>query len=467
MPEARPPHLLLLAGLLLALAHALVLPAWMGEDEPWHVEYATLIARGHLPTAVGPITAPELVEARARGELAITLLHRRFASVPLEEHRALEAELLNGLRESDFSSRVDWSDDLGGARTFDAVAPGFSAAHQPPTYYLVVGTTARALGVTSATGVLRIGRGYALLAYLLVVALGLSSARALGLSAPAVFVVGALLVLWPMHARHAAVVNNDVAAKLLASIAFWFGARGLGGLTTPARALLGASLFTLLAAAAKPTGLPATSAVVLVLLLLWSSPRRPRDAATSTAPPHAARWPLALGLTLVTLGAVLVLTADHAPVVPGSLTGLTDRLARAGEPRFWRALASTSVGSFNWESRSLPAVVVLTALGTWLLAALAGLRGLARTPTRGVRLLVCLPLVAQLLAVVLRGAAAGRYLFPAMLSFAILAGAAVDAVESPATRRRLATALVLGLVALSSYAFWAGLLANQYARLGA
>ncbi|MDF1798630.1 MAG: hypothetical protein P1V81_05600 [Planctomycetota bacterium] len=445
--------------MLLALAHALVLPAWMGEDEPWHVEYATLIARGHLPTAVAPITAPELAEARAKGELAIKMMHRRFGDVPLEEHRELQAELLDGLRASAFSSRVDWSDDLGGARTFDAVAPGFSAAHQPPAYYLVVGTTARVLGVTSATGVLRIGRSFALVAYLLVIALGISSARALGLSAPAVLVVGALLVLWPMHARHAAVVNNDVAAKLLASVAFWFGARGLGGLTSPTRSLLGASLFTLLAAGAKPTGLPATSAVVLVLLLLWSSPRR--DAASP------ARWPLALGLTLVALGVVLVLTAHHAPVVPGSLTGLTDRLARAGEPRFWRALASTFVGSFNWESRSLPQAVVLTALGTWLLAALAGLGGLARTPTRGLRLFVCLPLAAQLGAVVLRGAAAGRYLFPAMLAFAILAGAAVDAAECPATRRRIASALVIGLVALSSYAFWAGLLGNQYARLGA
>ena len=48
------------------------------------------------------------------------------------------------------------------ADTFDAVARGFSAIHQPPACYMVVGWSARLLGRTDAEGVLWIGRGLAL-----------------------------------------------------------------------------------------------------------------------------------------------------------------------------------------------------------------------------------------------------------------------------------------------------------------
>ncbi len=40
---------LLVAALLHAAAFLVLLPPWMGEDEPWQVEFASHVAAGHAP----------------------------------------------------------------------------------------------------------------------------------------------------------------------------------------------------------------------------------------------------------------------------------------------------------------------------------------------------------------------------------------------------------------------------------
>ena len=460
-----PPRTLLLqAAFLIGLAHLLVLPPWQGEDEPWHVEYATLVARGHSPIGVDDLDPAETQAAAARGDLSVLMVARRFGQVPVAELRAVETEILESMRRHHFSRRVDWSGELTGATTFDAVARGFSAVHQPPPHYLLVGTLARWLGRTDAEGVLWTGRGVAVVSYLLMIAMALSTARALGLSPEAALLAGAVLTLWPMHARHAAVVNNDVMAKLLSSGALWLGALGLGGRLPARTALLAASTLAFAAAAAKSTGLPAAGAVVSVLALLRLSPRR-RDLAEGHRP--RLPWAAAVGVATIALAFLILVWADHAPVLPGSLQGVTDRLARAAAPSFWSHLATTFVGSWAWESRHAGAGVTLAALGGWALAARLGWRGLARGRVRGARLLIVVPLVAQVVAVALRGASAGRYLFPAILAFALLAGAAVDGVEGSERRRQVRLGLTTGLVALFAWCLWTGLIPAQHGRLGA
>ena len=54
----------LLAALLLGIAHLFLLPAWMGEDEPWHFEYVQHVSEGHLPLGKGQMwTAADLADA--------------------------------------------------------------------------------------------------------------------------------------------------------------------------------------------------------------------------------------------------------------------------------------------------------------------------------------------------------------------------------------------------------------------
>ena len=49
MKIRRTRSLLLIAAVLHGLVYMLLLPPWMGEDEPWHVEYAHHLSTGHLP----------------------------------------------------------------------------------------------------------------------------------------------------------------------------------------------------------------------------------------------------------------------------------------------------------------------------------------------------------------------------------------------------------------------------------
>ena len=50
MKIRRTRSLLLIAAVLHGLVYMLLLPPWMGEDEPWHVEYAHHLSTGHLST---------------------------------------------------------------------------------------------------------------------------------------------------------------------------------------------------------------------------------------------------------------------------------------------------------------------------------------------------------------------------------------------------------------------------------
>lgn len=224
-----------------------------------------------------------------------------------------------------------------------------------------------------------------------------------------------------------------------------------------------AGLGALGASLAKSTGLPASATALLVVVLAL---RRGRAGVPLPAPPRPALWVAAAALATAVLG---LHSVGHAPVLPGTWTGVVDRLARAADPGFWSHLATTFVGSFNWESRLLEPALVATALVAWAAAAVLGWRALGRASSvvPGARALALAPLVLQVAAVAFRGASAGRYLLPALLSFALLAGAAVDGVEDDRVRRRRLASGLLLLVALSGWVLWRGLLWNQYGRLGA
>lgn len=428
-------------GLVLGLAMQLLLPAWMGEDELWHVEYATLIAQGHSPLGGDTPDRAWLDQALQTEPLSRALIWRRFQDVSPREIATLERELLAEAESSGFSRRVDWAPALHGATTFDELARGFSAAHQPPLYYIVVGTAARILGVTHPSGVLYVGRALALVFMLAMLLVTWHTARTLGLSPGASSAAGLVLILWPLGLHSAAVVNNDLPAALLASLALLAAAHALCG-QRRTLAALGVFVAMVLAFAIKPTGLGAPLGALVALGLSSGTLRR----ATTSA-----RF-----LALALFAALAVLYGLRAsPVTPATLPGLTERLAGALEPRFWRSLIGTFTGTFNWQSRSLPTPILLA--GFALLSTLV-IRGYRAAP-RGLVALLALPVLSQIALVMLRGVGIGRYLLPALPALAL---AVAMGYESAPPRRR---PLLIALVAFASYSLVAGVFAHGHVLL--
>ena len=125
--------LLLAAAVLHGLAYFLLLPPWMGEDEPWHVEYAHHVATGHTPWGGLPLAAKD----REEMPFAHMQVRLRFAGLAPEEIAATEAEILDSMRGHDFWARVDWASWGGGAENFDQVARDHTATTHSPLYYAV------------------------------------------------------------------------------------------------------------------------------------------------------------------------------------------------------------------------------------------------------------------------------------------------------------------------------------------
>lgn len=447
-----PLRLALLFALGLGLALMALLPPWMGEDELWQVEYATLIARGESPFPTEPHARPWIDEQLQEQPLSVVLIHRRFDRVHPAALAALQTEILTEARATSFSRQVDWAPGLEGATTFDHVAPGFSSSHQPPFYYLAVGWTARLFGVDSPLGVLWTGRSLSLLAFCLAVWATGRTALLLGLSQQAAFVAAVLLVLWPQYARGAAVVSNDVFARLFSALALWAAASTLAARqllppsTTPPRGspLFHTGVFALFAALAilsKPTGLAVPLGAGMVLLFAGRT------------------WKGRMGLSLALLATLTILffAWRSSPVMPATLEAFGLRVSAAGHADFWRSLAGTSSGTFAWDSRHLPTGAILIALGVLALLGLLGIRGAWRSDRGPLVLgLLCFPLVLQLSSVVLRGVPVGRYLFPSLPALAILVGYGWQ------TRPRVARPLLLTLVAFGSLYLCLGLVQHHH-----
>lgn len=439
---------MLIASLLHGLAYLLLLPPWMGEDEPWHVEYAHYVGRGHFPGNGRKISVADLEHSSASQVQVL----REIGSVSREEIHSTQAEILESMRRFHFWERVDWAGNGDAAENFDQVSPYLTATHQPPLYYVVVGQVLRLTGgdVLVEMWVLR---GLSLLAYLAVVLASYEVARRLT-SDPWIPLVCALLAAWwPMHARQAAVVNNDVLVKVFSAwglvLALEIGRRG----ATRGRLVLGA-LLAALAVATKATG----AGVLFPLGLAWFA-SRPASASSGV------RLRRAL-VALVAVAAVpLVFLFSNNPSVPHTWEEFENRLTNAFSSDFIAEFNRTSVGAFNWYSRNLPdefhwIVGVFLALGTLGLV-LAFLRKQADLQ-RGLLLLCLAGVIAQASLIVLRGTAAGRYALPMLPACAALLAVGWIAPLPQAARRIASLGVLLVLLSVDAYFLWAGLVWNQY-----
>lgn len=437
------PGWLALAVLLHGLLHLLLVPAWSGEDEPWHVDHA----RAHA--------AP--TRAATEEELALlspsqAALHERTGADPAALVRN-QRELVASMRRRGLWMRVDFIGWEHGADDLDHVVPGHDEAGQPALYYRLAGGLLRALALDDVEAELLALRVTSLLAYLVVVLITHALAR-LALDDPWSVLLATVLCAWlPLHARQAALVTNDALVRPLTALALLLAALVLHG-RARAATLTGALGAAALALATKATAIG--GGLASTAFALGALPR---------AGTRGARLGAGLvgGLAVALAALALLRAADGGGALPGReefLRGLGFVLA--GD--FWAELARTLAGTYRWERSSLPSPLPGLLAGGLLALVALSLPALARERSRARRAvlgLCWLAIVAQVAAMALRGFAAARYLLPVLPALAVLVGAGSVALLPPRLRPAGTAALVVLLVTLDGVGLWAGLVGQE------
>ncbi len=447
--------LLLLAAALLGAVQLLLLAPWMGEDEPWQVEYASHIAGGYRPWGGLPMRGPPAaaVDDRELMPLSQLQVRRRFHAIPAERIAAVQAQILASMAAWHFFARVDWAGVESQRADFDQVAPTFTAADEPPLYYGLVGGAIAVLGAESAEGRMWVGRGLSWIFYVLTVLASLALARCAFEDERLAVCAAAFVAFLPMSARQAAVVNNDVLAKLLAAIVLLVSARWTCGRARrwePPLALVLCGVGLLV----KPTVAGVALALLAVPFL------RSRGLAS-----RGRTLAILLGFCAVVAIAMSVLLKQHNTVFPRSWVGLVSRLEAGFSAEGGARLARSLVGSFGWESRFMPDAIGagLVLLGVCLAANLVV--RLARRTAPGSRqvLFLCMVAVAAQLALLgARGLPRGRYFMPALPALAVVLAAGWLACWPSHQRTRGASMFLLGLVALEAVYLWGGLTVHEH-----
>lgn len=458
MTSKPPPHpdrrlttrLFFAAVVLHGLAYLLLLPPWMGEDEPWHLEYAHHVAEGYRPWGGRTLSAAMIAEM----PFSQLQVQRRFAEMPAEVVQRTQVDLLRSMERANFWERIDWLPRSHEPTSFDQVEMYFTATTQPPLYYLVTGGWLALFGDRGPEARLWLARILSLACYVATVALTLAFARMV-FDDERFALAAALVVAWlPMHARQAGVVNNDVLAKTIGALVLWLGARyttGRGG----GRELAAMVVVSGLGIALVKSTVAGAAGVALVALAAGPVMRDKRRARL-----------LALGILAALAGGVAFLFAQGSPAVPHSVDDFWIRLARAFNAQAVRDIGRTSVGAFNWYSRSLPGWVYST---FWAATAAAVVGAVFAVARGGDRLRARAPLVLavsailfQLLLILLRGVPVGRYLAPAAPAFGTLAALGVLG-PLPARWRPVAfLGVATFLLVLDAVFLLGGLLPNQY-----
>ncbi len=446
-----------LAAALHGFVFLLALEPWMGEDEPWQLEYASHVAAGYRPWGGEPLRRPGHGQLDERTVLPSSQLQarRRFHAIPAERLEETQREIARSMAEHGFYQRVDWAGVEPDRANFDQLTPDFTATTQPPLYYLLVGGWLRLLGAQSVEGKLWSARALSWLFYVATALVALAFARTAFDDERAALCAAALVAFLPMSARQAAVVNNDVLAKLLVALVLWVSARWVRG---RARAWeLGlATVLCVLGLLTKTTAAGGVVALILALLYLRAervgAHLRPRTV---------------ILLVLAAAGATTLLWVfQHSPAVPRTLAGFFTRLERSFDPATLAKFGRTLAGSFGWESRFLPGPI------NWVLGlavatgfSLCAWRGTHEVPRR--LLAWCAAVVAvQLTLIVLRGVAVGRYMIPVLPALAALVVAGLVASRHERDRPRAAAVFLLALVAYDALFLWGGLVAHEVLLLG-
>ncbi len=459
--------LFLLAVLLHGLAYFAAVAPWMGEDEPWHFEYASYVADGHAPWGGGRVeysntalqTGPNAPYDERWDHPASQLqVRRRFASLSDDAIAARQTQILESMERHHFYARVDWTGGFAGRADFDEVEPVFTATTHLPGYYLVLGAWLALWPGESIDGQLYWARALSLILYVLTCWAGLEFARAAFTDRRLAW-AAALVVAWlPMHARQAALVNNDVLVRTLSVFVWMVCARRLAGVAGRREFAL-AVVVAVLALFVKTTAAAGLGVLLLTLLL---DTRRVRDARRVLL--------FAFGAALALAGMVAYWHFQHSPVLPRNVASFLMRIGRGFSSSAMHELATTWIGAFNWYSRPLSTPAYTVVGGATLALLVGGIVVLARGAagvSRTTLLLCVLGVLIQCALPVLRGVGHGRYLMPALPAVAAWLAAGACAWGSDRARTRALRLLAAALVLYDACFLWAGLAPNEYGVWGA
>jgi len=451
----------LAAALLHGLVHLMLFAPWMGEDEPWHVEYANYVFEGQLP---GLGRGVDLTHADLEHHpLTQLLAKRRFSDMPYGQIEGTQRAILESMQDTGFWRRVDWAPPNSSARTFDQIEPGFTAVNQPPLYYLLLGSMCRARmsvrGAHRPEDVLSYGRVLSLVMYVLTVVLAWFLARSAFEDQHCAFAVVLVVLLMPIHTRHASLVNNDVLATLFSAQLLLIGARILARQEqTPGPGTVRTVLFVVaIAVLAVLTKMTAAGICALVVMVALVSLVQGRS---------RVGWLLAGGAGAALIAAaVLYWNGQHNPALPRELATYIERVDRGFSLQSLYKLWGRFVGRLNWNSRSLPESVYITTsigFGIAFVSAVVSLFKRPKGARRSVVLFCLAAVIAQTALVFLRGVPEGRYLVPALPALGVLVAAGLVAPWKPERRRAAVTVLAALLLALDAVYLWRGVVLHHY-----
>ncbi|MDF1836734.1 MAG: DUF2142 domain-containing protein [Planctomycetota bacterium] len=445
---------------LVALLHGLVflvlLPHWMGEDEPWHFENVVQVSQGHGLQSDYEFTVDDWLVA-PDSHLQIK---RRFRGSDLPDIKVQEDRILASMARKGFWRRVDFAGRSTNVESFDGIAPHFSAAHQPPLYYWVAAPLLLIFPDAEPRFQLMLVRLLSLALFVGTILLTFAAAHLAFPEGPGAMLAALFLALWPMSARGAAVVNNDVLARFLVALLFFMAIYWLKGtrdqkdqsqstgkswlLWIPSMLLVCAlALFT------KTTGASTVVIVALAILLHPASRKHMRGSVLAF---------VALGGVGVAGGAAWI--GAHNPGITLSVQENLQRLQQGFSADKLAELRKYFVGRFNWESRGLePDMGPYWGYAFLILAALS-LVALFRSSAwldRRILILSWGALFTQLMLMAFRGVSKGRYLMPIGPALAIVLVAGLFALTPKRLQRPFALCAVCTLVAFDGLFVWHGL----------
>ena len=458
MPQETPARTVRTALALCAIAflHGLVflamLPHWMGEDEPWHVQNAIMVADGHG----GPSSFKFGHEAQRIAPLSHLQVKRSFGNSQLEGIKAVEDGILESMGKKGVWRRVDWTGRDDTVESFDEFMVGITAAHQPRLYYFLCAPLLKLFPDAEPRFQVLWLRCFSLVIFVGTVLLTFAAGRRVFPSGPGALLAGLLVALWPMSARGAAVVNNDVLTRFWIALAFFLAAYWVtrpepkrGEWWQHAWPPLALVVTSALAVWTKTSGASAVAIAFLAILLHPAALRRLRGTVLAL-----------LGLGAVVAGGAATWLASHNPGITRDLSANLDRLRAGVGPERLAELRGTLIGRFNWESRSMqpdlsPLIgtigLVLLALGC---AALFWRRDWLRS--RIVWLAFGATFV-QLFLMAMRGVSKGRYLMPVAPALSILLVAGLFLAIPRRFHRHAALVMVVALVLFDGLFVWHGL----------
>ncbi len=441
---------------LIALLHGLVflvlLPQWMGEDEPWHFENVVMVSQGHgLPSDYEYTSDDWLVAPDSHLQAK-----RRFRGSDLEDIKYQEGRILGSMARKGFWRRVDWAGRSTKVNSFDGVRPNFSAAHQPPLYYFLSAPLLLIFPDAEPRFQLALVRLFSLFLFVGTILLTFAAAHQAFPEGPGAMLAALFLALWPMSARGAAVVSNDVLARFLVALLFFMTTYWLKIASNrdsdgkSSRWWIPAMLVVCVLGLFTKTTAVSTVVILGFAILLHPTSRKHMRGTVAAL--------LALG-GVVMAGAAAWLGA-HNPGVTLSVQENLSRLQAGFSSAQLIKLRDSFVGRFNWESRGMDPNLSPFWGYVFPLLCLLSLTALFRSRLWIDRRLLILSwgaLLTQLLLMAFRGVSKGRYLMPIGPALAIILVAGLFALLPKRLHRSVALFTVIILVAFDGLFVWHGL----------